>query len=234
MPQSAFEKVKGETFSALCYHGNYFDDPVRIPLQTNLMQHLLKRQDDKPLRGSEMTPTEYAGLCLIYEEYLFVCVNNALEEVMRNPKTYNKHRYIQVHVDLEGNGSSSLPFHLAHYGLQRQDKNADTDTGDAASLYWSRRNKNSWMICGIPLPPFRFVQHKLKEIGYYLVDMSFMGIGTHFRLYYRGHHPTNKDYIAHVRRKYKNVSAHEFVPKHYFWHGMHEHDIPEKIQAHVS
>lgn len=203
--------------TTLCLAGSFFENAIRIPDNKAVMDYVLTRGGRK--KQASGGDSDYMELCAMYEEYLFVQVHQAIKKILEEPQVYRKHRYIRVHVDLVGQGLQLpnvglLPFHIAHYGFQRIDS-------ETSNMYWSRRHKDSWMANGIPLHPFRYVQDKLAKVGYYLVDMSFMGIDPHFRLYYRGFPPSNKDYFDHVHRKIKNLSESDFNPKHYYWHGLH-------------
>lgn len=197
----------------LTYAGRFFSDDINIPGQARLLEVLGKRPDDASMDPE--TISKFQRLCVVYEEYLFVKVHEAISHVMANPTKYKSKRFVIVRVDLNKdglfyeNGELEMPFHLAHYGLMRKSQ------GDE-STYWSRRDKRSWKNCGILLHPFQVVQQKLVEIGYHLVDMSYIGIGTHFRLYFRGP-PTRDDYLAHLGDSCK-VESTNFDPKSWFWH----------------
>ncbi len=208
--------------SALCLAGSYFDTSLRIPDNKTLLDHVIRQQwngKNKNETNYSIMEPDFLELCTMYEEYLFVQVHTAICQVLQKPEVYKKHRFIRVHVDLLNEGlvlsdGTMMPFHIAHYGIQRIDP-------ETKSYYWSRRYKNSWMVNGVPVHPFRYAQGKLAQVGYHLVDMSFMGIDPHFRLYYRGYPPSNKDYFDHVHRRHRTLTQDKWDAKHYYWHGMH-------------
>lgn len=207
------------SMSTLMCDGAFITDDIQIPGQARLVESL--GLDSFNPRHDPGTISDFQQLCRLYEEYLFSKVHEALDHVMCNAPKYRHRRYVIVKVDLNNlgltkdgpSGPLKIPFHVAHYGMQRPDEHGD--------LFWSRRDRRSWAACGIRIPPFKLVQAQLVQLGYYLVDMSYIGSKPHFRLYFMGP-PSKDDYVRHIQARYP-VDLPEFDGNHWFWHRLHAH-----------
>jgi hypothetical protein len=200
----------------LTYTGHYFKDYVAIPGQARLIELLGKDSSDSLL--DPQTISDFQTLCTMYEEYLYVAIQRAIDRVTREPRKFRGKRFVRVALDLNDEGSRdpsgelNLAFHNAHYGLQRPDADG--------AVTWTRRRRDTWRACGIRVHPFKAVQAVLKDLGYYLVDMSFVGIATDIRLYFKGP-PSPDDYVANFRRVNAAITKDEIDFKYWFWHDLH-------------
>lgn len=207
--------VDGSMSTLLC-DGAFITDDIEIPGQARLVESL--GLDSLNPRYDPETISNFQQVCRLYEEYLYSKVHEALDHVMCNAPKYKHRRYVIVRADINNmglnrDGNLQVPFHVAHYGMQRPDAQSE--------LFWSRRDRHSWAACGIRIPPFKVVQAKLVQLGYYLVDMSYIGSKTHFRLYFMGP-PSTDEYIRHIQARYP-IDLPAFDGNHWFWHRLHEH-----------
>ena len=191
---------------------------LEIPPQSRIVRALGLRGWDPTLDPGQVLAFQAA--CQEYEDHLMAQASAALQVVLSNRRRFRYCRFVPVKVDLSRTSAGGeVAFHVAHYGFQ-----PPTSDGETA---WSRRAPYCWQWCGVR-HPFRAVQERLWEQGYALVDMSFMGSGTRFRLYFRGP-PSRADYVAAVRQKYPLMTPDDITDRHWFWHGLHR--IPAQVAA---